>query len=254
MKRLFLIIAFVAGIGSAQAWTKLVNDASLMLAKKYMTPAATAEYNRIAALKGSVDYKWAASQDVTVALDADLRSTSTDERDIVVRIERAAELLRNRAKHSDKEVYTALQEILMLMPELHNISRIHIEGIANSQRDFTITWIAGKPGSKRFEKRGTISWSTFWTRLFCGWHQAWTPEYYAYDLDIHFAAEREQWMQGTPRDWAHDMGMRAKPMYEWAEQDYVMHNAQRLNLEEVHLGSVARAGFRIATLLNNALR
>ena len=254
MKRFFLIISLVASIATAHAWNGPLNNAVRLLARKHMTPIAIAEYNNIAALHGSINHKWAKSKTARVALDADLRSTTTDENDIAVRIEQAAELLRKRSEHSDAEVYAALQTIVMLMPELHNISLVTIEGVENSFNDFKFYWVAGKIGSKGFEKRGATSWSKFWTGHYYGFHSGWTADYYAYDLDIHFKAKREAWMKGSVRDWAEAMGKRARPMYEWAKPDYVMDGTQRLNLEEEHLTSLAQAGFRLAALLNDIFK
>ena len=254
MKRVTLVIAFVATIFTAQAWTKLVDDASYLIAEKYMTEAAKTEYNRILGLKEVADYKWVADKSARASLDAELRSTTTDDKDIVVRIEKAAEVLRNRAKHSDAEQYAALMNLKKLIIELHTISHIAIEGIEPSQSDFEFAWSAGKEGSKKYEKRGKLTWHKLWASNFCFWHQGWSSEYYAYDIDLRFGKQREALMQGTPRDWAHDMGALAKPMYEWAQPGMVLKHEPRLNLEDVHLNNVAKAGYRLAYLMNAILK
>ena len=79
MKRVILAIAFVAIIFSAKAWTGIVNGASYVIAKKYMTEQARAEYNRLVKLRETVDYKWVADKSTRVSLEADLRSTTTDD-------------------------------------------------------------------------------------------------------------------------------------------------------------------------------
>ena len=61
-------------------------------------------------------------------------------------------------------------------------------------------------------------------------------------------------MQGSVRDWAHEMGLRAKPMYDWAKPDMLLRYEPKLNLEDTHLEMVARASFRLAALLNEALK
>ena len=254
MKRVTLVIAFVATIFTAQAWTKLVDDASYLIAEKYMTEAAKTEYNRILGLKEVVDYKWVADKSARASLDAELRSTTTDDKDIVVRIEKAAEVLRNRAKHSDAEQYAALMNLRKLIIELHTISHIAIEGIEPSQSDFEFAWSAGKEGSKKYEKRGKLTWHKLWASNFCFWHQGWSSEYYAYDINLRFGKLREQARQGSVRDWAHEMGLRAKPLYDWVSPGMLMRNEPRLNLEDLHLEMVARAGYRLAALLNENLK
>lgn len=257
MKRLFVVLAFVASVFSANAWTKEVNGASHVLARKYMTKEALAEYKRISALAKqlpSEQVRWVFDKESRVWLDGSLRAVATCEKDIVVLIEKAVDVLRNRAQHSDLAVFKALQTVQRLMPELHNISTIAIEGIEASQKGFSFTWTAGKEGSKTREKRGTITWRSLWTRNFCYMHQGWSSDYYAYDLDVRFSGQREKMQQGSVRDWAHEMGVAAKPMYEWAKPDMILRNEPRLKLEDLHLSMVARAGYRLAKLLNEALK
>ena len=63
MKRLVLMVAFVATIFTAQAWTGLLNKASYIIAKKYMTPQARAEYDRIWAYHKNMELKWTLDKD-----------------------------------------------------------------------------------------------------------------------------------------------------------------------------------------------
>lgn len=252
MKRLFLIIASIACVFTAQAWTKVVNGASHLIARKYMTQQAIAEYDRIASLK--VEYKWTPIKNDKVALDANLQAVAADEKDIVVRIEKALAVLRNRKNHSELEQYGALVTLQNLVPNFHNVARISIEGIDHSQQDFQFTWTAGKEGSKKYEKRGTLTWSRFWTNNFCFWHQGWDSEYYAYDIDLRFGRQREQMQQGDLRTWAHEMGVMAKPLYEKWLPGCTMNNEHRLIYEDIHLSNVARAGYRLAVLLNDVLK
>ena len=252
MKRLFLIVASIACVFTAQAWTKVVNGASHLIARKYMTQQALAEYDRIASLK--VEYKWTPIKNDKVALDANLQAIATDEKDILVRIEKALAVLRNRKNHSELEQYGALVTLQNLVPNFHNVARISIEGIDHSQQDFEFTWTAGKEGSKKYEKRGTLTWSRFWTNNFCFWHQGWDSEYYAYDIDLRFGKQREQMQQGDLRTWAHEMGEMAKPLYEKWQPGCTMNNEHRLIYEDIHLSTVARAGYRLAVLLNDVLK
>ena len=259
MKRIFLIIAFVATIFSAQAWTGVVNRASYLIAQKYMTEQARAEYKRLWALREVADYKWVADKTAKVALNADLRSTTTDEKDIVVRIEKAIEVLRNSEKHTDTEQFAALETLRRLLVELHTISCIAIEGVEHSQHDFEFTWSGNREGPSpdkrdKYEHRGKLTWHKMWSANFCFWHQGWSSDYYAYDIDLRFGRLREQAMQGSVRDWAHEMGCRAKPMYEWAKPDMLLRNEPRLNLEDVHLEMVARSAYRLAAIMNNIVK
>ena len=259
MKKISLIIAFMATVLTAQAWSGVVERASYIIAQKYMTEQARAEYKRLLALREKVDYKWVADKTAMAWLDADLRSTTTNEEDIVVRIEYAVEVLRNSEKHSNTEQFEALETLRRLMIELHTISRIATEGVEHSQHDFEFTWSGNREGPSpdkrdKYETRGKLTWSKMWSSSFCGWHQGWSADYYAYDIDLHFGPIREQAMQGSVRDWAHEMGERAKPMYEWAKPDMLLRNEPRLNLEDVHLEMVARSAYRLAALMNSIVK
>ena len=254
MKRIFLAIAFVAMFFSAKAWTSLVDNASYIIARKYMSKQALAEYNRLTALRQTVDYKWVADNAARATLDTELRSTTTDEKDIVVRLEKAVEVLRNSANHTPSEQYKALVTVKKLIVALHTVSHIAIDDVEQSKADFSFTWTAGKEGSKKHEKRGTLTWHKLWSSNFCFWHQGWSSEYYAYDINLRFGKLREQAMQGSVRDWAHDVGLRAKPLYDWVSPGMLMRNEPRLNLEDLHLEMVARAGYRLAALLNENLK
>ena len=254
MRRIFLIVAFVAMAFTAQAWTKVVDDASYLIAEKYMTDAAKAECARILGMKDYVEYKWVTDKDAKVSLDVDLRSITTDEKDIVVRIEKAVEMLRNRANCSDVEQYAALMNLKKLIIELHTISHIAIEGIDHSQSDFEFTWSSGKEGSKKYEKRGTLTWRKMWSGSFCFWHQGWSSEYYAYDINLRFNKIAARTMQGSVRDWAHEIGLRAKSIYEWVVPGMLMRYEPRLNLEDVHLEMVASSAYRLAALLNEIVK
>lgn len=219
-----------------------------------MSEQALAEYNRIWALNGKVEYKFLLEKEARAHLNADLQSVTTDEQDIAVRLEKAVDVLRNRANYSDSEQYIALLTIKRLVVELHTISRIAIEGVEQSQHDFQFTWTAGKEGSKKHEKRGKMGWQQLWGNNFCYWHQAWSSEYYAYDIDLRFGKLREEAMKGDVRAWANQMGVVAKPMYEWAKPDMMLRHEPRLNLEDIHLEMVGRAGYRLAAIMNSIVK
>ncbi len=259
MKKIFLMVAFMATICSAEAWTGVVERASYILARKHMTKEAAAEYSRILKLRQTVDYKWVADKSAKASLDASLHSTTTCEKDIVVRIEKAIEVLKNRENHTGREQLEALETLRRLMVELHTISRIAIEGVEHSQNDFSFTWSSNREGPSpekrdKYENRGTLTWYKLWGSHICLWHQGWSPEYYAYDLDIRFGRLRDEAMKGSLRDWAHEMGERAKPMYDWAKPDMLLRNESRLRLEDIHLEMVARSAYRLAAVMNSVVK
>lgn len=259
MKKIFLIVAFVAIVFSAKAWSAVVNGASFHIAKKYMSKEALAEYNRLVALRKTVEHKSVEDKDAKVLLDAELRSTTTCEKDVVVRIERAIEVLRNSDKHTDQEQCEAFVTLRQMLIKLHTISAIAIEGVEHSHHDFEFTWSSNREGPTpekidKYEKRVKLTWHKLWSSNFCFWHQAWSSKYYAYDINLRFKGLSQQAMQGSVRDWAQEVGQRAKPMYEWAKPDMLLRNEPCLKLEDIHLEMVARAAYRLAAIMNSTVK
>ena len=62
-------------------------------------------------------------------LDANGKSTTMDENDGIVQLEKAIAVLRNRKNHSEAEQLTALRTVIHLVQDLHCLSHIRIEGI-----------------------------------------------------------------------------------------------------------------------------
>ena len=141
MKKILMLILLVVLSLSAQAWTREADQGTRLFAKRYLDASVVKEYTRIMRLgKQYPREKVATPQDERwgrVSLGSDLRSTTTYEGDVVVQLERAADVLRNRANHSDKEQIEALRTIYTNMIIMHNISRVIIEGNEKS-KGFTI--------------------------------------------------------------------------------------------------------------------
>ena len=253
MKRIVLVIAFVATIFSAQAWTKVVCDASYLIAEKYMTEAAKAECNRILALKESVDYKWVADKAAKVSLDASLLSTTADEKDIVVRIEKAAEVLRNRANHSEKEQVEAIRALYRCMISLHSFAAIRIEG-NELTKGFMVQLSNGDAAEGAAAKLRKYKWQTLWHRGILIRHYGFTADMYAEELAICHGKDKEAYSVGSIRDWAADTGAEISKQLVGAEPDMVIDKLKLFELETVNDRMMAKAGYRLAALLNEVLK
>lgn len=259
MRKIFMFVALVAVVFSAQAWTREADQGTRLFAKQHLETSVAKEYTRILRLgKKYPREKVAAPQDKRwgrVSLGADLRSTSTYEGDVVVQLERAAEVLRNRANHSDKEQIEALRTIFSNMILLHNISRVTIEGIEKS-KGFNVYTHLGEMAEleAKFNKSTKRSWAQIWGRDATLGYYGFTPEMFADELRISHGADKEVFSAGTIRDWAADMGKEASVQLEWAEPDMKLYKIQRIALEPVHNRLMAKAGFRLAALLNDVLK
>lgn len=256
MKKIFMIVALVSIVFSAQAWTREADHGTRVFAREHLDASVVKEYTRILRLgKKYPREKVAAPQDERwgrVSLGTDLRSTTTYEGDVVVQIERAADVLRNRANHSEKEQIEALRSIFSNMILLHNISCVTIEGVEKSKGFKVYThWGESEP---KFDKRSIRSWAQIWGRNATLGFYGYTPEMFAEELRISHETDKEPFSAGTIRDWAADMGKEAAAQLEWAEPDMKLYKMKLIDIEPVHNRLMAKAGFRLAALLNEVLK
>lgn len=259
MKKIFMIVALVAMVFSAQAWTREADQGTRLFAKQYLDASVAKEYIRIMRLGKKYPYeKVAAPQDKRwgrVSLGADLRSTATYEGDVVVQLERAADVLRNRANHSEAEQIGALRTIYTNMILLHNISRVSIEGNEKSEGFYLYTHSGVMAElDPKYNKSRKKSWAQLWGRDATVGYYGFTPQMFAEELQISHAADKEAFSAGSIRDWAADMGKEAAAQLAWAEPEMKLYNIQRVELAPVHNRLMAKAGFRLAALLNDVLK
>ena len=258
MRKLFLLIALLCSIASAEAWTRDADQGVRLYAREHLSKRALSEYRKLLQLNRSVPYeKGAEVSDKRwnkVSLDADLRSTTTFEGDVVVQLEQAAEVLRNRASHSNEEVVKALRSVWYNIIRLHTISLVRIEGNAKSE-GFTIYYSGGEMAAlePKYKPRAS-SWSKLWSRDATIGFYGYTIEMFAEEIRICHGADKEAFSKGTIRDWAADMGRECAAQLEWASPDMTLYSLDRTNLGVVTDRLMAKAAFRMAALLNEVLQ
>ena len=264
MKKIFLVLSLVLTISVANAWEKRPDEGVVLLATKHLTAEAKAmvvkylgeNYNDDVRYLNTLEQNKTAKHTHELHflhLDSNLQPVRGIEKDALTQLELAAETLRSYATNSDSLNMASLELILQLVPDMHTVSNVRIEGVPYSQKDFSWTLTYGKEGTKA-EKRRTLKWNSFWQSRFAGFHSGFSPEFYAEDYGVAYGAKREEFQKGTPADWAHDIGVAVRPLYDWAVQDYVMCNQQQLELEDLFFTQVAKAGYRIAALLNDIFK
>lgn len=259
MKKIFMIVALVAIVFSAQAWTREADQGTRVFARQHLDASVVKEYTRILRLgKKYPREKVATPQDERwgrVSLGTDLRSTTTYEGDVVVQLERAADVLRNRADHSEKEQIEALRSIFSNMILLHNISCVSIEGNEKSEGFYLYTHQGEMAEQEpKYNKSRKRSWAQIWGRNATLGFYGYTPEMFAEELRISHGTDKEPFSAGTIRDWAADMGKEAAAQLEWAEPDMKLYKMKLIDIEPVHNRLMAKAGFRLAALLNEVLK
>ena len=263
MKKIFIALALVLGVSSAQAWNWVYDQAALLLAFENMTPTAQAEMKKYlgedirnqiqtfekARKKGemleSADWR-------TISLDMNLQPVVADDKNAIAQLENAVEVVKNRASKDNEEVELAIRKIIELTIEMHNVANVYLEEYPYSKDDFEFQQSAGGYGKK--EKFKTRKWKHFWTYGFSVFHSSWSAEMHVRDLKVCHGRYKEQYMSGSIRDWATDMGKLVKPLYEWAGPYCELSRQAHSEEEERYYAGVARAAYRIAALLNENLK
>ena len=263
MKKIFIALALLLGVKSAQAWNWVYDQATLLLAFENMTPAAQEEMKKYlgdnirtqiqtfeqARKKGELletaDWR-------TISLDMNLQPVVADDKNAIAQLENAVEVVKNRASKSEEEVTFAIRKIIELTIEMHNVANVYLEEFPYSKEDFEFQQSAGGYGKK--EKFKSRKWKHFWTYGFSVFHSAWSPEMHVRDLKVCHGRYKEQYMAGSVRDWATDMGKLVKPLYEWAGPHCQLSRQAHSEEEERFYAGVARAAYRIAALMNEATK
>lgn len=263
MKKIFIALALILGVKSAQAWNWVYDQAALLLAFENMTPAAQAEMKKYlgedirkqvqtfeqARKKGNLteSASWR-----TISLDMNLKPVVADDNNAIAQLEKAVEVVKNRASKDNEEVELAIRKIIELTIEMHNIGNVYLEEFPYSKEDFEYQHSMGGYGKR--EKFKSRKWKGLWSYGFSVFHSAWSAEMHVRDLKVCHGRYKEQYMAGSIRDWATDMGKLAKPLYEWAMPHCQLSRQAHAEEEERFYAGVARASFRIAALMNEATK
>lgn len=263
MKKIFIALALILGVKSAQAWNWVYDQAALLLAFENMTPAAQAEMKKYlgedirkqvqtfeqARKKGNLteSASWR-----TISLDMNLKPVVADDNNAIAQLEKAVEVVKNRASKDNEEVELAIRKIIELTIEMHNIGNVYLEEFPYSKEDFEYQHSMGGYGKK--EKFKSRKWKGLWSYGFSVFHSAWSAEMHVRDLKVCHGRYKEQYMAGSIRDWATDMGKLVKPLYEWAMPHCQLSRQAHAEEEERFYAGVARASFRIAALMNEATK
>ena len=166
--------------------------------------------------------------------------------------EQALEIIRNRNSHSKAEVTTALRTVINLMCDMHNLSKIRIDGIKHSFRDFKYTIPGGEYGRYAKEvKKGT--WSKSWNS-FDGGYGFFTVKYWANDMRIFIGDKYAEFAKGTLREWISESGALAAKYLEIYKPNVVVPYMDRRWSTPVSYDMMIKASCRVATLLNETIK
>ena len=265
MKKIILAVVLIAATLSVKAWHINCDKAVLLVAAQNYTPETAKLVQRYVGGDLSRPAQHLATlreegQNLETRgwhklhLNADLKPAATDEDDAYVQIEKALEVIRNHKKHNDKDVRFAICTVMNLVIDMHTISNVVIEGVAQSGTDFQFTSSKGTANGRPV-KYFPYSWKTLWTTRYPSQHAGYTPEMWEIDLAIMFRNEKEQFSTGTLVDWTNDIGQYTKKVHDVLEanEGKFLHATIQAH-EDLHMSCMARAAYRIAVLLNDNLK
>lgn len=264
MKRYIILTLLALSISTVSAWNKFAQECIATLAEQNLTEKAKIETTKILGGNLASGAWWlqaiAKDKETTkhtgswhfINVSENLTSQTTSPKDGVVQIERCIDVLSNRTEHSDSTVVASLKTLIHLVADMHNISHVRIAGILDSRRNFNIGVSNGKLGKK--EVVTSMSWRKFWDSQIINRRAYFSPEMYAEDLTLSHAADNENFSKGDVRHWAADMARLAAPIYQWAKPDYYMTREQNNRLELMNDKTMARAGYRLAAVLNDIFK
>jgi hypothetical protein len=104
-------------------------------------------------------------------------------------------------------------------------------------------------------KRRKLS-SNSWTRLwyaYASWHTGFSGNFWAEDMELCLGAQRAELSKGSLDEWATQIGEKAAWLYSFITPEYEMSRRQLNELEDLNYEMMARAGYRLAVLLNSVV-
>ena len=257
MKKIIAVVFALAMMSNEAKAFKLVgHQAIAALAEKHLTEKAQSEVKAILKSDMTKHSMWLYSLRKNQALayvqewqyttlNAEGKSVTTYENDGVVAIEKAVEVLRNRTNESDSLVLASLRTVIQLVGDIHNPANIRIEG-NEATKGFEYTIITRKKPYKG-------NWVGLWHN-FAGRHDVFSPQYYAADIEIFVGEKKSEYEKGTPRFWAENVGEDVVRTLTVIYPDAQVKLAEQNNQEYLYDKCMAKAGYRLAALLNDIFK
>ena len=262
MKKIFLMLALMLSVSVANAWNERADEGVVLLAKKHLSAEAKAMLNKYLGDSYIDDVRYlyeiesrkAAAHTKSIHylhLDKDLKPMKVEGSNALEELESALSVVRNRKSQSDELVATALRVVINLVCDIHNLSNVRIDGVPHSHNDFKFVWYKGDIGKRK--TTGKIAWGTFWTS-YISWHKGYSGNLWAEELELSLGSKRAEFSKGSLNDWASEIGGVANGLYARINPEYEMTRRERNELEDLSCEMMARAGYRLAVLLNSAAK
>lgn len=271
MKKIFLLLAFVMTISVANAWSKRVDEAVMIVANEHLTTSAKKLVKKYLGknFADDVQYLYAVEKEQAKTMDkrarrraAEVHYLHLDEnfqpkrvkgKDAYKATQEALAVISNHKSHSKAEVTLALRTVINLMCDMHNLSRVRIDGISHSQKDFKYRVPEGDYG-KMAETLGKkpIRWTKTWNR-FDGGYGYFTANYWAEDIRIYLGKDFDKYAKGSLNEWVAESGKMAAHYLETYKPNAVVPYGFHKWREPVSYEQMIKATCRLAKLLNETI-
>lgn len=262
MKKIMLVLALVLSVSVAGAWNGMAEEGVVILASRHLSSEAKGMLVRYLGETYADDVKYlhmlerenAAKHTAEIHylhLDKELTPENVEKDDALVAIEQSLTVVRAHNAYDTDEVQSALRTIINLMCDIHHLSNVRIEGVPHSQYDFTFKAYEGDVGSRK--KISEMKWSYLWNS-YSNWHTGMSGDIWAEDIELCLGAKCKELSEGSLHDWVAQIGETAAKLYAEITPEYTMTRRERNELEELNYEMMARAGYRLAALLNEAVK
>lgn len=263
MKKIIIaVLALVAVATEASAYTLYGHQTIAQLADMYLTDGARKKVERIldsdiVAASGWLmevrkhpDYQHTKLWEKTYINESG-KSTTMEENDGVVQLEKSIAVLRNRKNESDSLVLASLRTVIHLVGDLHCLSHIIIEGNEDTKGFMYYHWNELTDKRRRDWKS---QWYSLWEKAYLGRYTVFSTQYYAKDIDIYARNKRAEYEKGTPRFWVENGGEDVVRALEDFYPEATVPTQVHQLYEYLHTKCMAKAGYRLAALLNDIFK
>ena len=263
MKRLTLLFALHASVLVANAWHKRCDEAIVIVATKHLSPEAKKMVKRYLgkSYADDIQYLYDAQREQAkqnelpkgartihdLHLDKNFKPKSL-KYDSYKAIAEALEVIRNRKSHSANDVTTALRVVINLMCDMHNLSKVRLDGYPHSYKNFEYTIPMREWGPKAALTK-TFKWRNVW-RGYDGGYNFFTTDYWSEDLQIFIGDRYEEYSKGSLLDWAEESGRKAAYYLEFCKPNARIPYMEHKSMGVVNYEMMAKTSCRLAALLN----
>ena len=247
MKRIIFTLLLLVSVCSAGAWNKSSYATIMVLASQQLSPEAKGVVNK--AVGSDFATIFIADKALnTFSVDENYAPLRNGDNDALVVAEQCVERLRKNK--ADGEAIVLLAKAIA---DLHSVSNFRIKDHDFSNNNYTVRRWNNRAG--KLARYRNVKWRSLWNTVYPGRHYLFTPELYAYDIDLYHSRYRIAFIEGGISEWAADVAKECRAVYAEEMGNMQVLTQERVNeYEFIHDRLMAKAGYRLGTLLNEILR